>query len=283
MIQSYHSIAVIPNRIKDPGGNCVQRILQALDGLPCTPRVTEELTEDLDLAIVPGGDGTILRAAALAAPLGLPLLGVNLGHIGYMAEVEMSELSLLRKIFEEPTRLENRMMLKIEILRNGTVAHSCHALNDAVLSNGAVSRMVQIELRCDGMRVGRYHADGLIIATPTGSTAYSLSAGGSVVDPTLDCFCVTPVSAHALGVRPMIFGPDVTLEVLDREQRRGSLYLTVDGNENICLAEGDTVRIVRSPLVTRLLMLKHKGFYRTLNEKMSEISPDEGEETISCI
>lgn len=264
-------VIVIPNGLKDPENKYLDRIQQLLTGIGCQVLVgTSSLTSGAELVIVLGGDGSMLRAARVASPLGVPLLGINLGRIGYMTELETSEIDRVVEAFSDQRRVDTRMMLSVEIYRGGEKYASYNALNEAVVSNGVISRMVEITLSRSGSTVFRYHADGLIIATPTGSTAYSLSAGGPVVDPGLECFCVTPVSAHSLVARPMIFSADSELEIADFGQIRGELYLTVDGRENIKLVSGDRVIIRRSSLVTRFIRLGRHDFYDVLSNKMSE-------------
>ena len=266
---------MIPNPIKDPGGIIYSAAEAILKEYGCEVRCgTQYLTSGSDVVIVFGGDGSVLRTARIAAPLGVPLLGINMGRVGYMTEIEPAEIDRCRLLFEEGYRIEKRMMLSVEILRGGKTLVSYNALNDAVVSNGVISRMIQITLNCekDGeqSKVGSYHADGLIAATPTGSTAYSLSAGGPVIDPGIDCICVTPVSAHSLAARPMIFSPDSVLTLDDFGQSRGELYLTVDGRENVKLCAEDTVRISRSDICTKLIRLGKYQFFDLLGVKLSE-------------
>ncbi len=240
----------------------------------------DELYAQADLIIVLGGDGTILEAARRAAARQTPVLGINLGRVGYMAELEMSELDLLARLFDRTTaeghipatyEIEKRSMLHVEVLRtDGEVRQTMYGLNDAVITNGSVARIVDMELSEGGTPVTTYRADGLIIATPTGSTAYSMSAGGPVADPRVRCFCVTPICPHSLGARPLIFPDSTTLEVRNICQREKMLYLTVDGRNNCELYRGETVRITRSPLETNLIRLKSCGFYNRLRLKMSQ-------------
>ena len=248
--------------------------------LPIVFLPMDELYARADLLIVLGGDGTILEAARRAAVRKTPILGINLGRVGYMAELEMGELDLLAHLFDRVTaeghkpaayKIETRSMLHVEVLnQNGEVRQQMYGLNDAVITNGSVSRIVDIALSENGEPVTTYRADGLIVATPTGSTAYSMSAGGPVTDPRVKCFCVTPICPHSLAARPMVFPDDSVLEIRNICQREKMLYLTVDGRTNCELYRGETVRITRSPLLTRLVRLKPCGFYDRLRLKMSE-------------
>ena len=191
----------------------------------------DELYAEADLLVVLGGDGSILESARRASARKTPILGINLGRMGYMAELEMSELDLLDGLFGgEGYHIEERSMLNIKLLNTqGNVRFEALGLNDAVITNGAIARIVDIELSEGDIPVTSYHADGLIVATPTGSTAYSLSAGGPIADPRVSCFCVTPISPHSLSSRPMIFPDSARLCVKNISTREKMLYLTVDG------------------------------------------------------
>ncbi len=242
----------------------------------------DELYANADMLIVLGGDGTILEAARRSAARETPILGINLGRVGYMAELEMGELELLGRLFDRVApdtgevtpaafEIETRSMLHVELINQaGEVRQQMYGLNDAVITNGSVARIVDIELSEGGNPVTTYRADGLIVATPTGSTAYSMSAGGPVADPRVKCFCVTPICPHSLGARPLIFPDSATLEIRNICQREKMLYLTVDGRTNCELYRNEVVRISRSPLKTHLIRLKACGFYNRLRLKMSQ-------------
>ncbi len=246
----------------------VQRLVHNRRGLRFVPYPV--LCRDVDLLIVLGGDGSILEAARLAAPEGVPIVGVNLGRLGYMAEIEMDELHLLDTIVRGKYHVDERSMLKVEILRGGKeIVASAYALNDAVITNGSVARLVDLELREGGTVLSSYRADGLIFSTPTGSTAYSMSAGGPIIDPRQHCICVTPICSHSWGTRPLIFPDDAVLEAKNICEREKMLYLTIDGKANFELRRGDHVRIVRAEITTKLLRVKERGFYMTLRQKLS--------------
>lgn len=230
----------------------------------------DTLYSEADILIVMGGDGTILEAARRASQRGTPILGINMGRLGYMAELEMRELDQLHRLFTGDYELEKRSMLRVELRAQGGELRSfCYALNDAVISNGSVSRIIDLELSESGTPVTTYRADGLIIATPTGSTAYSMSAGGAIVDPRVECFCVTPICPHSFIARPLIFSDKSVLEVRNISVREKMLYLTVDGKMNFELYRNQTVRITKSSLETKLIRLKPCGFYKKLRQKMN--------------
>ena len=233
----------------------------------------EDIYREAECVVVLGGDGSILDAARRAAPFGKPLLGINMGRLGYMTEMEGSDLSMLSRVVNGEYHVDERSMISVEVYnQSGGRKATSFALNDAVISNGSVARIVDLELYEGGALVSNFRADGLIIATPTGSTAYSMAAGGPIADPRLTCFCVTPICSHSLTARPMLFRDDVTLEVKNVCQREKMLYLTVDGRINFELYRGDFVRITRSPTKTRLIRLHEQSFYAILQEKMKTYS-----------
>ena len=223
-----------------------------------------------DVVIVLGGDGSILEAVRRAAPIGKPILGINLGRLGYMAELEMNELHLLHRLFTNEYSIEKRSMLRVELLADGELKSFCYALNEAVISNGSVSRIIDLELSENGHSVANYRADGLIIATPTGSTAYSMSAGGSVVDPSVPCVCVTPICPHSFAARPLIFSDRSVLEVKNVCVREKMLFLTVDGRMNFEFYRNQTVRLTKASMETCLIRFKQNSFYQKLCNKMKE-------------
>ena len=243
----------------------IRRVREEIRYLPL-----EAVYAESNILIVLGGDGTILDVARRAAQRGTPILGINLGRLGYMAELEPSELDLLERVVAGDFELEQRSMLRVELYSGNEMKSFCYALNDAVISNGSVSRMIELELSEGGVPVTTYRADGLIIATPTGSTAYSMSAGGALVDPRVPCVCVTPICPHSFIARPMIFSDDTVLEVRNICAREKMLYLTVDGKMNFELYRNQMVRVTKSNLKTNLIRLKSCSFYRKLRQKMNE-------------
>ena len=246
----------------------VQRLLRNRRGVRFVP--SSMLCRGTDLLIVLGGDGTILEAARMAAPEGVPIVGINLGRLGYMAEIEINELHLLDKVVRGQYHVDERSMLKVELLRGGKeVIASAFALNDAVITNGAVARLVDLELREEGTILSTYRADGLIFSTPTGSTAYSMSAGGPIVDPRQRCICLTPICPHSLVARPIIFPDDAVLEAKNICEREKMLYLTIDGRINYELRRNDVVRVARADMTTKLLRVKDRSFYMTLRQKFN--------------
>lgn len=228
----------------------------------------DKLYSDSDLVIVIGGDGVMLEAARRATPCGIPILGINMGRVGYMTELEMNELSLLNKIFTGEFYLDERAMLRVDIRSNkGESRFSAYALNEAVIANGSTARIIDLQLSDNGRLVSEYRADGIVVATPTGSTAYSLSAGGPIVDPKLSCFCVTPICPHSLVARPLIFPDSASLEIKNICVRERVLHLTVDGKATFDLFFGDTVVITKASISTKLLRIKDEDFYSKIRMK----------------
>ena len=228
----------------------------------------EQVYEKAELIVVLGGDGAMLDAARRAAPMETPILGINMGRVGYMSELEMDELALLDRMFEGKYRVDERTMLQATVEGSGKQnKFSSYALNEAAITGGAAARIVDLQLSDGDELVYTYRADGLLVATPTGSTAYSLSAGGPIVDPKLSCFCVTPICPHSLSARPLIFPDTADLRIKNICNREKVLHLTLDGRATFDLYFGDTVRITRSQMKVRLLRIKDESFYSKIRMK----------------
>ncbi len=222
----------------------------------------------VDLIIVLGGDGSIMESARNAAARSTPILGINMGRVGYLAELEMNELHLLDRVLEGDYKLDKRTMLNAEVISAaGRETRSAFALNDAVISNGSIARIVDLQLSESGVPINTYRADGLIIATPTGTTAYSMSAGGPVADPRISCFCVTPICPHFSVQRSILFPDTAVIEVKHTCRREKLLYLTLDGRISFELMRNDVVRITKSELVTSIVRVKERSFYEKLRQK----------------
>lgn len=223
----------------------------------------------LSAVIILGGDGTILESARFAALNGVPVLGMNLGRLGYLAELEMSELDQLKRVVDGDYDTEEHSMIKVTLLseRKGRV-HCGYALNDAVVTNISSTKVIDLELTENDVPVANYRADGLIVATPTGSTAYSMSAGGSVIDPRLKCICVTPICPHSFGSKPMVFPENVELEIKNCCQREKYLSLIIDGKKSYEVYYGDRVSVSKATTTAKFIRLKPRSFYLTLCRKM---------------
>lgn len=226
----------------------------------------EEMIARCDVVIAVGGDGTIIHTARHASRADKPILGVNLGRLGFLAGVERDELYLLRRLFDGSYTVRRHMMLDVTV--HGAAGEKTYcALNDAVVS-GAQSKIFDFGLSVDGSETYRFRADGLILATPTGSTAYSLSAGGPVLDPQMDCILFTPICPHSLFNRSTVFSADKRLTVSADSEYSGDVFLTVDGDDPIRIARSDTISVRRSECATLLIKMDDRNFYDIVNRKI---------------
>ena len=231
----------------------------------------DEIYSSVDAVCVLGGDGTILESARRAAPYGTPIIGINLGRVGFMAELEPNEIDKLEKMVSGEYKIEERAMLSVEIINNaGKVRASGVALNDAAITNGSIARIVDLELSEAGIPIATYRSDGLVVATPTGSTAYSMAAGGAIVDPRVACFCVTPICPHSLSSKPLVFPDSATICIKNICQREKMIYLTLDGRANFELYRGECVQVTRSETSTRFITINESKFYTKLRTKMTD-------------
>ncbi len=223
---------------------------------------------EADVLICFGGDGTILHAARDAVRYDLPVLGVNLGSVGFMAELEQSELSMLALLAKEEFTIEKRMMLEVRHYAGDRLLSQELALNDTVISKGSMARVAELEVFADNTHVTTLMGDGVIFSTPTGSTAYSMSAGGSIVEPEAKCIVMTPICAHRLASRPIILGPERTLTVKLPRASKKHLYLATDGGKPVRISPHERIEITQSTKETKLLRLTNRSFYQILNQKL---------------
>ena len=223
-----------------------------------------------DCVIAIGGDGTTLNIAKKAAFLNKSALGINAGRLGFMSGIERDELSLLTKLINKEYIIDERAMLKATIEKDGEVLSSHHCLNDIVVSRGNFARLIDVTITCDGRSVSNMRSDGVIISTPTGSTAYSMAAGGPVVSPEADCIIETPICPHSLMDRSIIFSADKELIVTANNDQNNSPIMTVDGQEAVNLTPGCQIHIKKSDITTKLIKLKPENFYEVLNKKIIE-------------
>lgn len=221
-----------------------------------------------DFVVVLGGDGTLLSSARNVAAAGIPILGINLGSLGFLTEIKHEEIaSALEAVDTGRCEVSLRSMIHCQVLRQGKCVVSYDALNDVVMNQQGVARITEFEVRINGIFVSNYKADGLIVATPTGSTAYSLAAGGPILVPDVPAFLVTPVASHALTNRPLVVRDTAVIEVrliVTREQP----YLTIDGQQGVPLQEDDIVECKKSEFKVKLFKLPEKTFFQVLRTKL---------------
>lgn len=228
----------------------------------------DQMGGSIDWLIVLGGDGTLLSAARAMGANQVPILAVNLGGLGFLTSVTLEELyPVLEKVLDGKANLSERMMLQAEILHDGKTSDKQIALNDAVANKAALARMLDFDVHVDGHHVGRYRADGLIVATPTGSTAYSLAAGGPIIHPDLDAFVITPICPHMLTNRPLVV-PDTARVELDFAVSHEPVYLTMDGQIGFQLDAKDRVVITKSSNKVQVVKPTTMTYYEILRSKL---------------
>lgn len=229
----------------------------------------ENVLEDLDIGIVIGGDGTLLRASKILSPIGVPVLGIRVGGLGFLFDLEPEDYKeAVDKIIENNYFIETRGTLDVTVENNKVLKGRFLALNDAVVSKGTFARMLEITLYVNERLVAKYPADGIIISTPTGSTAYSLSAGGPIVTPEVKCILATPICPHSLFLRPLLLSSKDIVEIVVGKKHE-EVMLTVDGQVGIPLDTEDRVRVNFSNIPWRLIRLaKNSNFFSTLREKL---------------
>ncbi len=222
-----------------------------------------------DFVVIVGGDGTILRMAAAAAIHHKPILGINVGTIGFMSELEVQELWEMTKILEGAFWLDSRMMINVRVVNaQGETQFEAEGLNDAVVSKGVVSRVIKLHVFVNESETMRLSSDGVIVCTPTGSTAYSLASGGPILEPSSPCIAVTPICPHSLNAKSFVLGADKEIRITPPPQEN-AVYLSVDGYQSFVVAPGDSIVIRRSSVELSLLRVKELSFYDVINRKLS--------------
>ena len=284
------NIILAPNPYRDKNFQTVRSAMEVLKNAGLNPRVclpfdidrSYELPRDIrfhrldreignaEMVICFGGDGTILHMAKATTKRGIPILGVNIGTMGFMAELESSELDKLALLAEGKYSLDSRMMLDVTIQRDRDIIFHDISLNDVVVTKGAVARIVHLAVKCDGVRAMETGGDGIIVSTPTGSTAYSFSAGGPIVEPDARNIIITPICPHEVGSRCIVASDKRTVTVEMVQNARRNAYLSVDGGRSVRLNMGDVVTIKKSNLETRLVRLKDRSFYDVVSAKFQK-------------
>jgi NAD+ kinase len=237
--------------------------------LGCPGVDAEDITSRADLVVVLGGDGTLISTARIIGERDIPILGVNLGSLGFLTEIALDELyPALEKCLAGDYRVSERIMLRAVVERDGRETASHLVLNDVVINKGALARIVDLKTRVNSLDLATFKADGLIISTPTGSTGYSLSAGGPIVNPSMNCIVITPICPHTLTNRPIVIDDgsvvDITVSSLDDED----IYLTLDGQVGLELHSGDRIRVSRANHTARLVMSEERDYFAVLRTKL---------------
>ena len=230
---------------------------------------TAEMIQACDIIIAVGGDGTIIHCARSAATAQKPILGINTGRLGYIAGLETNEMDRLEKLTSGDYTIEDRMMLEVRVDQEEK-SKIFTAFNDAVIARGTLSRILDFKARLDDTKVCDYRADGLIFSTPTGSTAYSLSAGGPIIDPQMNCILLSPICPHSLLSRPVVFGPDAKLSVRAHSDYESEIILTIDGEIFLKIPDGTRIEFSRSSGTVKILKLKNNNFYEIVTDKLGE-------------
>ncbi len=228
-----------------------------------------QVFEVADIIVTVGGDGTIMRYGKLAAKLNKPVLGVNAGRMGFLADVEPNDLESLKKLKDGDYTVEDRMLLNVSVVENGEEKFSQVAVNDMVITSGFISRIIDIKAYFGNDCIS-YRADGLIVATPTGSTAYSLSAGGAIIDPLSENICITPICSHSLSARPILLNKDTVVRFNAYSLKRADVFLSVDGRRTPAIRPTTDIIVSKSKYTLKLIRLSNKSFYKILSEKFKE-------------
>ena len=232
-------------------------------------RPLASIGQDIDLAIVVGGDGTMLHVARSLARFGVPLIGVNLGHLGFLTDIPTERMyEELTHILDGDFETEERILLEAEVVRDGKVLHADNAFNDVVINKGQLARLIEFETWLDDEFVNSTRADGIIIATPTGSTAYALSAGGPILQPTLPAIILVPICPHTLSDRPLAVSSDSHVEIVMTSTARQSAHVTLDGQTNFTVQDNDRVRVRRAERPVTLIHPSRRNHYDVLRAKL---------------
>jgi len=234
-----------------------------------------EIFEEIDYAVTLGGDGTLLSLARQLAPYEVPILGINMGHMGFLTEIELSDLYKDLDLFiEKKFLIDTRMMLEARVVRQKQVLEKFITLNDAVITKGPFARLIRLKVFAGGAYIDTYPSDGLIVSTPTGSTAYSLSAGGPIINPDMELLLLTPICPHTLRSRSIVISKDDIIKIQVIAEHPETM-LTVDGQQGYRLLPGDEVIVKKSDYRTRLIRIKRRSFYDVLRKKLTEVNINE--------
>jgi NAD+ kinase len=250
---------------------CMPLVESQLTRELCYPKALseDEIRDQAELVVVLGGDGTLISVARLFSGKDVPILGVNLGSLGFLTEITVEELyTRLEKVLEGNPRVSERMMLEVTLHREGQEIEKCNVLNDMVINKGALARIVDLETKVNRHFLTTYKADGLIVSTPTGSTGYSLSAGGPIIHPLMSCIVITPICPHTLTNRPIVVTDESIISITVASSFDEKVYLTLDGQVGFELREGDSVEIRKALTTTALVMSRSRDYFEILRTKL---------------
>lgn len=284
----YKRIGIIANPLKTESGKGLRKIVEILSKYPVEVYTDEEtckltggtcrkkvkvidrlyLPDKVDVILVLGGDGTFLTVAKLVDKRPVPLLGINFGRLGFLTEISIGEIEeSVKKLLEGKFRQENRAVIRVKVIRKSGHISIYRCVNEVVIKRDTLARIIEVELKADDAYVTTFRGDGVIVATPTGSTAYSLSAGGPITIPTLNVMLLTPICPHTLTLRPLVVPGEVCLTARLKTESE-TVMVIFDGQEGIELREGDVIEITRSPYDLLILRDPEKSYYQTLREKL---------------
>lgn len=279
------NIAIFPNVEKDKDLKATEEVVSVIRGYGKTVLLDacfkgktnceaeflpmNEIMKRADLIVALGGDGTILKIIKDAAEASVPVMGINLGHLGFLTQAEKNDLSVFEKLFNGEYSISHNMMLEARIIRNGEVCEECLALNDIIL-RGSASKMISVGAEVNGTIANKYLADGMIVATATGSTAYSLSCGGPIVSPDLDCIILTPICPHSLKTRCMVIPPDAEIKIRISPEYGNGAVLRADGSLIGNLECDDVLEVVSSTKRAPLINLDGRNYFDVIRKKLSD-------------
>lgn len=224
--------------------------------------------KNVDLIITLGGDGTMLTVIDKSAYVNVPVIGINVGNLGFLTELDMTELDYLDKVFKGEYLIDERMMLDVQIIRDDEIVLESIALNDIIIKTDSIFRIMTLDLSSDDTRVLSFDGDGVIISTPTGSTAYSMSAGGPIIEPEALSICVTPICSHKFTGKTFVFSKDRTIKINPLRRNSRDVFISCDGNDEAKLIDGDTVLITTAVQTAKFIRVKGQKFYHVLQEKI---------------
>lgn len=229
----------------------------------------EEIREQAELVVVLGGDGTLISVARLFSGKDVPIVGVNLGSLGFLTEITVDELyPLLEYCLKGDPRVSERMMLEVIVCRDGKEIEKTHVLNDMVINKGALARIVDLDTKINRHFLTKFKADGLIVSTPTGSTGYSMSAGGPIIHPVMSCIVITPICPHTLTNRPIVVTDDSIITITIVSAYDEKVFLTLDGQVGFRLMQGDSIEVRRALKTTSLVMSRERDYFEILRTKL---------------